>query len=613
MTNVLKSPLSHLSISRLNPRQTHDPVEVEAKMRSILSVGLINPLAGQIDPATSTIGIVAGGYRLLALQRIAEEYPERTDLIDAIPVNVTEDEATARAWGIAAQTQTDLTPAEEIRAYGTMARDSYADPATIARAFGVTEKRVRQRLKLADLPDPVIDALAAREITLDVAAALTTAPSPERAVEVMEAARRAAWNDHMVKRELHGGQVRGTDRRAVFVGAARYEAEGGHVERDLFSEDMWFLDEGLLNTLFDRCLTEAQRDAEAEGWAFVWTNPEHYPFNDPRLKTVDEVDPEPIDLPEADQLEYERLINLSYSQRSKEDEDRLDELETRARGTYTDEQVAACGILLWVDHAGELHRSDALHRAAGDQSEDDESHTDEDAPAAPKPESREPSQAVRSDMHAIATRARQMALLAKPELARQLLAYQLSLATGWERIFSLTPGHVRNLPDMTEGMEPGQRLDPPPHDHNAKISAEGFAAFRAKGMKHTNEVLTQALARLLEGSTNDLAKVINAETGVDVRAIWHPTEAFFKRLPTAALDAVMQDLLHDADEEMLAKFALMKKSVKANELGRLFTNLDLREAWGLSREQGARLDRWIPDEMRNELGIVEVVAEEKAA
>ena len=75
----------------------------------------------------------------------------------------------------------------------------------------------------------------------------------------------------------------------------------------------------------------------------------------------------------------------------------------------------------------------------------------------------------------------------------------------------------------------------------------------------------------------------------------------------------MQDLLHDADEEMLAKFALMKKSVKANELGRLFTNLDLREAWGLSREQGARLDRWIPDEMRNELGIVEVVAEEKAA
>ncbi|MBV7408178.1 ParB/RepB/Spo0J family partition protein [Maritimibacter sp. DP1N21-5] len=611
MTNLHNAPLSHLFVHTLNPRQSHDPAEVEAKMRSILSVGLINPLAGHIDTETGEIGIVAGGYRLLALQRIAKDFPERTDLIDAIPVNVTEDWATARAWGIAAQTQTDLTPAEEIRAYGTMARDGYADPATIARAFGVTEKRVRQRLKLADLPDPVIDALAARDITLDVAAALTTAPTPDRAVEVMEAARRNDWPAHRVKHELHGGEIRGTDRRAVFVGADRYEAEGGHIERDLFSEDTWFPDETLLNSLFDRCLKEAKRDAEAEGWSFVWTNPEHYPFNDPRLKGLEEVEPEPVDLPEADEAEFERLLETPLYQRSMEDRARLDELETRARGTYTNEQVTACGILLWVDHEGTLRRSSALLPPGATAQDDDQDSDDAAEAPAPKPESPEPSQAVRSDMHAIATRARQMALLSKPELARQMLAYQLSIATGWERIFSLTPSHVRNLPDMTDGMEPGHRLDAP-NDHNAKITAEGFAAFRAKGMKHTNEVLTQALARLLDGSTSELAKVINAETGVDVRAIWHPTEAFFKRLPTAALDAIMQDLLHDADEEMLAKFAVMKKSVKANELGRLFTNLDLREAWGISREQGARLDRWIPAEMRDELGIVETRVAEAA-
>ncbi|MBN8194867.1 hypothetical protein JI667_22470, partial [Bacillus sp. NTK074B] len=76
-----------------------------------------------------------------------------------VPVKLAPDEDTARIWASAENTaRAALHPADEVRAYGRMAAKG-ADPNAIARAFAVSERHVRQRLKLAQLPQPVLGAL----------------------------------------------------------------------------------------------------------------------------------------------------------------------------------------------------------------------------------------------------------------------------------------------------------------------------------------------------------------------------------------------------------------------------------------------------------------------
>ena len=80
---------------------------------------------------------------------------------------------TAIAWASAENAaREDITPADEIRAFGRMKTRGASVP-EIALAFAVTEARVYQRLALANLPEPVLDALAAGEISLGTAKAFT--------------------------------------------------------------------------------------------------------------------------------------------------------------------------------------------------------------------------------------------------------------------------------------------------------------------------------------------------------------------------------------------------------------------------------------------------------
>ena len=64
------------------------------------------------------------------------------------------DVETAETWANAENiTRKNLSPAEEIRAYGAMEKAG-APVYGIARAFAVTEAHIYKRLKLASLPAP---------------------------------------------------------------------------------------------------------------------------------------------------------------------------------------------------------------------------------------------------------------------------------------------------------------------------------------------------------------------------------------------------------------------------------------------------------------------------
>ncbi len=77
-----------------------------------------------------------------------------------------------------------LTPVQEIHAYGRM-RVTGASVTAIARAFAATEPHVYRGFALPNLPAPVLDALAAGEISFGRVAAIAVASDGALALEVL--------------------------------------------------------------------------------------------------------------------------------------------------------------------------------------------------------------------------------------------------------------------------------------------------------------------------------------------------------------------------------------------------------------------------------------------
>jgi ParB family chromosome partitioning protein len=85
----------------------------------------------------------------------------------------------------------------------------------------------------------VFGALGAGEITLDVAKAYAATPDRERQAYVFKQVRRSymAQNPDSIRRMMTQATVSASDRRARLVGEEACVAAGGHIQRDLFSEE----------------------------------------------------------------------------------------------------------------------------------------------------------------------------------------------------------------------------------------------------------------------------------------------------------------------------------------------------------------------------------------
>ena len=265
-TDLQMIPLANLHLSAINPRQSCTEAEIDALALSLRTVGLLQNLAG-FQEADDRIAIVAGGRRWRALAKIAAE----DGAAPLIPVRVTDDPEQARAWASAENAaRMALNPADEIAAYGEMARAG-APVDTIARAFAISARHVRGRLRLAGLAPVVLSALRGGELTLDAAAAYTVTED--------QAAQEAVF-----QRLAHGWQgneprairaalrpEHGAPRLAAFVTRAAYEAEGGTVTEDLFGDRIFYDDMALLNRLAAAKLEAEAETLRAAGWSWVET------------------------------------------------------------------------------------------------------------------------------------------------------------------------------------------------------------------------------------------------------------------------------------------------------------------------------------------------------
>ena len=607
-------PLAQLYLSDLNPRQDADPEGIDLLADSLAMIGLIQNLSGILD-GEGRVGIVAGGRRLRAIARAVERdatVTERHPELASIPVRIAPDEATARAWASAENAaREDLAPADEIRAYGRM-KEAGADVSAIARSFGKTEAHVYRRLALAALPAPVLDALKAGEISLGMAKAFTVSQDESLTLTVLAEVKGRDVSEHRIKQALQPAAVSATDRRARFVGLDAYEAAGGSVSRDLFSDTVALHDADLLQDLFTERLN-AEAGKLAAGWKWAEVMADEYVSYSVTEKLA-RLYPVEGDLTEEQAERYDELAELANADALDEaGQAELEALDAIIKGDFTDAQRAVAGYYVYVSHSGTVQLSGpwvrAEDRAAAIEAEvltGHAAHADGgDAASAPKSPY---SGALVEDMKAIRLAAIQTALLDKPEMVFDLLAFGLSLASGIStNVFDLSPGRPMNCPSKTDGLEWSDRLAHPPAGHEAwsrpelriEDLAQAFRDFTAAGKKARNAALVEGMARTLPyGAGNaDFFALIEADSGASIRKVWTPTaENFFNRVSAHYLDSLHLELTGcDPEGRGFKAHKAQKKAEKARCMERLFSDAEYQKAWRITAEAKARIDAWVPD------------------
>ncbi|WP_267414722.1 ParB/RepB/Spo0J family partition protein [Sphingomonas sp. GC_Shp_4] len=228
-------PLGQLMRASENVRHTNIEEGCEELADDIQAHGLLQSLIGYED--SDKIEIVGGGRRLKSLRIVKSR-----GLIDdtwLVPVLIRSvDEAVELSLAENLQQRT-MSPVDEFFAFAELMKRGDTSPAELAKRFGFSERVIKQRLRLAELAKPILDALADRQITLDAAMAYASSQDQALQAEVFEVQQKRGRNAHQpaaVRLALRMKGVATDDRLFFFVGRERYEERGGTYEDDLFDE-----------------------------------------------------------------------------------------------------------------------------------------------------------------------------------------------------------------------------------------------------------------------------------------------------------------------------------------------------------------------------------------
>jgi ParB family chromosome partitioning protein len=147
-----------------------------------------------------------------------------------------------------------LHPLDQFRAFQTL-RDKGLSEEDIAARFFVNARGGEAAAAPGAVSEKLLDVYAEDGMTLEQLMAFTVTNDHARQEQVWEALQQSYDKEpYLIRRQLTESAVRGSDRRAQFVGIAAYEAAGGVVLRDLFEHDDggWLQDVALLDRLVDR-------------------------------------------------------------------------------------------------------------------------------------------------------------------------------------------------------------------------------------------------------------------------------------------------------------------------------------------------------------------------
>lgn len=625
-------PLDRLVLSDANVRKVLHEEGIAELAALIESQGLLQRLAvvGQPD---GRFAVVAGGRRLRAMQRLVAEgrwsasQPAECKLYDdtrAVEVSLAENCGRE---------------ADEMEAFRQLV-EAGMSVAQVAGRFGVSVLTVERRLKLARLAPRFLAMYRADEIEADQlqALALTEDHAAQDAVwDGLPSYDRDAWS---IRRVITEQSCSGDSRLARFVGIEAYEAAGGAVRRDLFAspEDAAsvYLDNPvLLQTLAMEKLRSLAEEVRTEGWGWVdcLAEGDGLALRSYGREVQREREPTPEEaqvfaaleaqrqaLCEAhDQLEEEGDPDaLDYEAEEQRLAGALDEIEERidaartALRDWTPEQMARCGVLLRIDHAGRLVANRGLTRpelrkagksasasGASGPGEDEGEESDSPSGAGLESSKRRPefSEKLMRDLTAHRTAALQAALMQNPRIALATLVHRMAETVfgHYGRGSDVVKVSVRVASDYSlaqdatdyENSPAGSLLGRAATEWGDRLPGDPQALFRwvlGQAQDTLLELLAYCTARSLDAVTSrarcyDQSDAIAEALGVDMADWWVPTTAHYlgSVSKAKALEAVKEASGADATQAV----AGMKKPEVA--------------AYCANKLEGSR---WLPSPLR---------------
>ena len=368
---MTQSDLTHVRLSKLtkspdNVRQTPpSQAEQDQLKASIAARGLLQPLIVRPASRKGHFEVTAGGCRLDALKALQKAGTLKTTYAAPCIVRPNADKEDSLAENLH---RSAMHPADEFAAFAEVIEQG-ADIEGVAERFGVTQRHVRQRLKLGKAAPELVQAYRDKQMDLEVLMAFTVSDDHD--------AQRAVWEQvegqchvsaYVVKQRLTDGTVPANSRLGIFVGAEDYEKAGGVVTRDLFTaeDEGYFTDTALVRELALKKLTDAATALEADWkWAKAMLDA-GYNF----MTEYTRVYPQPVDPPKKVVQElkrlnkrYDQLMEVSeedWTEKLSDETEQLDARRTELQAIvdnsaeYTAEDKARSGCIVTISQQGAL-------------------------------------------------------------------------------------------------------------------------------------------------------------------------------------------------------------------------------------------------------------------
>ena len=379
-TSIVRNiPLDRLVLSPANVRKSPASASEDAELKASIRAGglkqnlIVCPVPGEPE----RFAVTAGGRRLKSLQELAAEGAIAVDC--EVPCLVEQSDAAIETSLMENTVRAAMHPVDEFTAMAALI-DSGATIEAVAARFGVSERHVRQRLKLGKLAPALLDAFRAGSVSLEVITAFTLGADHPAQLAVWGQIREQHYvSPHQIRRLLTGSAVPLDSDLGLFVGIEAYEKAGGRITRDLFSgEDKGFLDDtALVNRLAIEKLEKKAEELRADwGWTKAVLDPD-YGF----LAQYRRIEPQPAEYPpeiaaELDRIEarLEELGELSDDEMNDDLmmeaarlEERRDEIieATEAEAVYSEADRQRAGVIVTIgDEGGFLIHQGLIERAA---------------------------------------------------------------------------------------------------------------------------------------------------------------------------------------------------------------------------------------------------------
>ncbi len=612
--------VNKLEKSPLNARRTAANGALEEMKASILAHGLMQNLV--VTAADDgTFRVIAGSRRLEALRALQKEGKLPGD--HAVPCQVASDDH-AGEMSLAENTvRLAMHPADEFEAFARLI-DGGHTVEQVAERFGKPVRHVEQRLTLGKIAPELLEAYRAEKLTLECLMAFSITDDRGKQLQVYEAMEE--WHGARQIREMLTGEMAEVKSKlARFVGLDTYHAAGGVSRADLFGDQVYLENPGLLHQLAADKLDDVRQELEAEGWKWVQVSP------DPDwsvLHGFGRIYPRPVDAPqelldrkaaiEAELATIEEYYENGFGddqdeadleateQKQAKLQEELVELESKLESSaaYDPEEMRSAGCYVSIGRDGELSVEKGLVTR-----EDMKRLADDGDGRTPQPKGM--PETLRRDLESYRLQAAQAEIARHRLVALDLLAFTAACSVLTKRPSSsldvqfrgqnATPTVEKEKTAAGDALKAIRQGLPLAWLHQA-TEAEQFQAFIGLSDKEKLDLLAYCVAMSLKpqlstGNESTACELALSLTDASMAAYWRPARSnYLGRISRNQLLALGRELLGD---EWAQLRHCDKKSELADSLERAFAEPGIAAR---TPEQLEKLTRWLPEGMAFDTG-----------